>query len=78
MEKQKINILVQNTVNEDLTAKNEDDDVIFVSEESNVVLEKIDSSKAAVFQTSVKNCEKIVDKREGLIKNEVSFDIWKA
>ena len=74
LKKQKVKLLAKDTLNEDLTAKaeNSDDDVIFVSEENNLVLQKIESSRAAVFQTSVKDCEKLEGSKEGLMKGEVS------
>ncbi|KAJ3640783.1 hypothetical protein Zmor_027325 [Zophobas morio] len=73
LKKQKVKLLAKDTLNEDLTAKaeNSDDDVIFVSEENNLVLQKIESSRAAVFQTSVKDCEKLEGSKEGLMKGEI-------
>jgi hypothetical protein len=72
LKKQKIRILAKNTLNEDLSSKaeNSDDDVVFVSEESNVVLQKIDTSEVAMFQTSVQGPP---DATPGFMKSEVRF-----
>ncbi|EEZ97246.1 hypothetical protein TcasGA2_TC011044 [Tribolium castaneum] len=71
LKRQKIRLLAKDTLSEDLSKdENSDDDVIFVSEENNVILQKIDTSEAAVFQTVVKEGVK-TEENEGLIKSEV-------